>query len=144
MSKILRFNPKKESYVWVIKRNNGHNPYLVFTFLTSVLFKKKTCRLWFFCIFYDMQENLQAFIYIKISKIPVENPKKKLPECHCIGKRLKYPPVSRKIMKMPLAARVAHARLLLAAARFLSNRWSILVDLMSRILMVVVLTVVDG
>jgi hypothetical protein len=44
---------------------------------------------------------------------------------------------------MPLAARVAHAQLLLAAARFLSNRWSILVDLMSRILMVVVLTVVD-
>jgi len=29
-------------------------------------------------------------------------------------------------------------------ARFLANRWSILVDLMSRILMVVVLTVVDG
>jgi len=48
---------------------------------------------------------------------------------------------------MPLAARVAHARLLLAAGRFpgkISGRWSILVDLMSRILMVVVLTVVDG
>jgi hypothetical protein len=45
---------------------------------------------------------------------------------------------------MPLAARVAHARLLLAAGRFLANRWSILVDLMSRILMVVVVTVVDG
>jgi len=49
---------------------------------------------------------------------------------------------------MPLAARVAHARLLLAAGRFsgeiLANRWSILVDLMSRILMVVVLTVFDG
>jgi len=29
-------------------------------------------------------------------------------------------------------------------ARFLANRWSILVDLMSRVLMVVVLTVVDG
>jgi hypothetical protein len=29
-------------------------------------------------------------------------------------------------------------------ARFLANRWSILVDLMSRILMVVVLMVVDG
>jgi hypothetical protein len=49
---------------------------------------------------------------------------------------------------MPLAARVAHARQLLAAGRFssafLANRWSIPVDLMSRILMVVVLTVVDG
>ena len=64
-----------------------------------------------------MQENLQAFIYKKISKIPVETPKK-LPECHCIGKRLKYPRFSRKITKMPLAARVAHTRLLLAAARF--------------------------
>ena len=45
---------------------------------------------------------------------------------------------------MPLAARGAHARLLLAAGRFLANRWSILVDLMSRILMVVVVTVVDS
>ena len=43
---------------------------------------------------------------------------KKLPECQCIGKRLKYPRISRKITKMPLAARVAHARLLWAAARF--------------------------
>jgi len=64
-----------------------------------------------------MQENLKAFIYIKISKIPVESPKK-LPVCHCIGKRLKYPRVSRKITKMPLVALVAHGRLLLAAARF--------------------------
>jgi hypothetical protein len=51
-------------------------------------------------------------------------------------------------MKMPLAARVAHARLLLARgdfpAGFLANRWSILVDLMSRVLMVVVLTAVDS
>ena len=44
--------------------------------------------------------------------------KKQLPECLCIGKRLKYPRISRKITKMPLAARVAHARLLLVAARF--------------------------
>ena len=44
--------------------------------------------------------------------------KNKLPECPCIGKRLKYPRISRKIMKMPLAARVAHAWLLLVAARF--------------------------
>ena len=45
---------------------------------------------------------------------------------------------------MPLAARVAHARLLLVAARFPANRWSILVDLRSRIPMVVVSTAVDG
>jgi hypothetical protein len=45
------------------------------------------------------------------------NPEK-LPECHCIGKRLKYPRISLKITKMPLAARVAHARLLLEAAEF--------------------------
>ena len=43
---------------------------------------------------------------------------KKLPECHCIDKRLKYPRISQKITKMPLAARVAHARLLLVAVRF--------------------------
>jgi len=48
---------------------------------------------------------------------------------------------------MPLAARLTRGycwRRWNFLARFLSNRWSILVDLMSRILMVVVLTVVDG
>jgi len=49
---------------------------------------------------------------------------------------------------MPLAARVAHARLLLEAAkfpaRFLAKKWLILVDLRVRILMVVVSTTVDG
>ena len=44
--------------------------------------------------------------------------KKKLHECHCIGKRLKYPRISQEFTQMPLAARVAHARLLLVAARF--------------------------
>ena len=43
---------------------------------------------------------------------------KTLPKCHCIGKILKYPRISWKITKMPLAARVAHARLLLVAAKF--------------------------
>ena len=43
---------------------------------------------------------------------------KKIPECHCIGKRKKYPRISQKITKMPLAVRVAHARSLLAAAKF--------------------------
>ena len=46
---------------------------------------------------------------------------KQLPECHYIGKRLKYPRISKKITKMPLAARVAHARLLLAAEKFSGN-----------------------
>jgi hypothetical protein len=38
LSKKLMFVPKNENYVWVTKINNGHNPYLVFKFLTSVLF----------------------------------------------------------------------------------------------------------
>ena len=63
-----------------------------------------------------MQENLQAFIYKKYQKYQLKP--KKLPECQCLGKRLKYPRISRKITKMPLAARVAHALLLWAAARF--------------------------
>ena len=46
---------------------------------------------------------------------------KNLPECHVIGKRLKYPRISQKITKMPLAALVDHARLLLAAMKFSSE-----------------------
>ena len=49
---------------------------------------------------------------------------------------------------MPLAARVAHARLLLERwnflARFPAKKWLILVDLRARILMEVVSTAVDG
>jgi hypothetical protein len=63
-----------------------------------------------------MQENLQILIYKNI-KNTIRNPKK-LPECHRIGKRLKYPRISQKIMKMPLVARVAHARSLLEAVKF--------------------------
>ena len=48
----------------------------------------------------------------------IENIKKKLHECHCIGKRLKYPRIYQKFTKMPLAARVTHAWLLLALAKF--------------------------
>ena len=44
--------------------------------------------------------------------------KKKILEHHNIGKRLKYPRIYHKFTKMPLPARVAHARLLLVAARF--------------------------
>jgi hypothetical protein len=54
-----------------------------------------------------MQENLQAFIYKKNIKSTSRNPK-----------ILKYPRSSPKITKMPLAARVPHARLLLEAAKF--------------------------
>ena len=35
--------------------------------------------------------------------------KNKLPECQCIGKRLKYPRISRKFMKMQLAARIGRS-----------------------------------
>jgi len=70
---------------------------------------------WFF-LFYNIQENLQILIYKNI-KNTIRNPKN-LPECHCIGKRLKYPWISQKITKMPLVARVAHARLLLEAVKF--------------------------
>jgi hypothetical protein len=94
-----------------------------------------------------MQENLQAFIYKKNIKNTSRNPEKLL-ECHCIGKILKYPRISLKLRKCHWR-RVWHMRGYCwrrgdFPARFLANRWSILVDLMSRILMVVVLTVVDG
>ena len=63
-----------------------------------------------------MQENLQIHIYK--NKIKTVRNLKQLPECHCIDKRLKYPRISQKITKMPLAARVAHVRLLLEALEF--------------------------
>ena len=69
---------------------------------------------------------LYLFLFFTCKKIYIQNKKnvrnlKKLPKYHCIGKRLKYPWISRKITKMPLAARVAHARLLLAAVKFSSE-----------------------
>ena len=71
------------------------------------------------------------FCFTTCKKIYIQNKKilaiqKKLPECHCIGKRLKYPWISQEFMKMPLAARVAHAQLLLEAAKFsgeISSQW---------------------
>ena len=68
--------------------------------------------IYFFCfiVFYMQEIYIQNKKMLEISK--------NLPECHCIGKRLKYPRISRKIMKMPLAAHAAHARLLLEAANF--------------------------
>jgi len=73
----LTFVPKKENYVWVTKRNNGHNPYYFGIYIFDIgPFQKTKKRVDFgFYIFYDMQENLQAFIYKKISKIPVETQK---------------------------------------------------------------------
>ena len=62
-------------------------------------------------------KKIYKHLYIKNIKNTSRN-SEKLPECHCIGKRLKYPRVSPKFTKMPLAPRVAHARLLLAAGRF--------------------------
>jgi len=85
-------------------------------FLTSVLLKKETCRLWFLYFLRHARKFISIYIYKNI-KNTNRNPKK-LPECHYIGKRLKYSRISRKIMKMPLAALVAYARLLLEAASF--------------------------
>ena len=73
----------------------------------------------FVFLFYNMQENLQILIYKNI-KNTVRNPKK-LPECHRIGKRLKYHWISQKITKMLLVARIAHARSLLEAVKFLGE-----------------------
>ena len=42
----------------------------------------------------------------------------KLHEYPCMGKRPKYPRISQEFTKMPLAAHVAHARLLLALVKF--------------------------
>jgi hypothetical protein len=75
--------------------------------------------LFFVFLFYNMQENLQILIYKNI-KNTVRNPKK-LPECHRIGKRLKYHWISQKITKMLLVARIAHARSLLEAVKFLGE-----------------------
>ena len=63
-----------------------------------------------------MQENLQILIYKNI-KNTIRN-LNKLPECHHIDKRLKYPSISHKITKMPLAARFPHAWSLLEAVKF--------------------------
>ena len=51
------------------------------------------------------------FYFTTCKKIYIQNN-------HSIGKRLKYPRIYQKFTKMPLPARVAHARLLLVAARF--------------------------
>jgi len=102
---------------------------------------------WFFLFFFHMQENLQVFIYKKNIKNTIRDPKK-LPECHCIGKRLKYPWISWKITKMPLwrvwLTRGYCWRRWTFSARFSANKWLILVYLREWILMTVVSTAVDG
>ena len=76
--------------------------------------------LFFFYIYFYFVFVLFFFLHARkfIYKIKNVRNKKKLPECPCIGKRLKYPRISRKFTKMPLAALVANARLLLVAGRF--------------------------
>ena len=57
--------------------------------------------------------------------------KKKLTECPCIGKRLKYPRISRKIMKI-LSVWLTRGycwRQRNFPVRFPANEWSILIDL---------------
>ena len=51
-------------------------------------------------------------------KTNIKNTSRNPKNFYCIGKILKCPRISLKITKMPLAARVAHARLLFAAGRF--------------------------
>jgi len=68
-------------------------------------------------VFFTTCKKIYKHLYIKNIKNTSRN-SKKLPECHCIGKIMKYPWISPKFTKMPLAARVAHARLLLAAGTF--------------------------
>jgi len=89
---------------------------LVFTFLTSVLLKKRDVSTLVF-VFFTTCKKIYKHLYIKNIKNTSRNPEK-LPECHCIGKIMKYPWISPKFTKMPLAARVAHARLLLEAVNF--------------------------
>jgi len=68
-------------------------------------------------VFFTTCKKIYKHLYIKNIKNTSRN-QKKLHECHCIGKILKYPRSYPKITKMPLAARVPHARLLLEAAKF--------------------------
>ena len=75
IKKILTFVPKKKYYVWVTKRNNGHNPYLVFTFLTSVLLKRDVSTLVFVFFLQHARKFTSIYIWKKISKIPVETQK---------------------------------------------------------------------
>ena len=68
--------------------------------------------------FFTTCKKIYKHLYLKKNiKNKSRNPKT-LPECHCIGKIMKYPRISPKFTKMPLAARVAHAWLLLEAVKF--------------------------
>ena len=63
-------------------------------------------------VFFTTCKKIYKHLYIKNIKNTSRN-SEKLPECHCIDKIMKYPWISPKFTKMPLAARVAPARLLL-------------------------------
>ena len=88
---------------------------MVFTFFDIGPFKKKDVSTLVF-VFFTTCKKIYKHLYIKNIKNTSRDPEK-LPECHCIGKIMKYPRIFPKITKMPLAARVAHARLLLEVAK---------------------------
>ena len=97
----------------------------------------------FFVFFSHARKFTSIYIYKNI-KNTIRNPKK-LPECHCIDKRLKYPWISRKITKMRVWLTRSYCwRRWTFSARFPANKWLILVYLRERILMTVVSTAIDG
>ena len=100
----------------------------------------------YFCFIFCFTTCNKIYKYLHIKIKNVRN-KKKLPEYPCIGKRLKYPRISQEFMKMPLAAvwltRGYCWHWQNFPASFLGNERSLLLDLRSRILIVVVSTAVD-
>jgi hypothetical protein len=99
---------------------------------------------WFFLFFFSHARKFTSIYIYKNIKNTIRNPKK-LPECHCIGKRLKYPWISQKIMKMRVWLTRSYCwRRWTFSARFPANKWLILVYLRERILMTVVSTAIDG
>ena len=99
---------------------------------------------WFFLFFFSHARKFTSIYIYKNIKNTIRNPKK-LPECHCIDKRLKYPWISQKIMKMRVWLTRSYCwRRWTFSARFSANKWLILVYLRDRILMTVVSTADDG
>jgi len=102
-----------------------------------------------FVFFYNMQENLQAFIYEKKNQ---RNPKNYLSvtvlvkywNTHCIGKNTAILSNFSENYENATGGACGTLAATVGGEEILANRWSILVDLMSRILMVVILMVVDG
>jgi len=101
----------------------------------------------FFVVFFLHARKFTSIYIYKNIKNTIRNPKK-LPECHCIGKILKYPWISRKITKMPWwrvwLTRGYCWRWWIFPAIFPATKWLIQVDMTERILITVVSTIVDG